>query len=133
MGLRSGSLAPDFTLTGTEGDSVTLSDFSDGKVLIMFSDVKCMFCQSAYPSVSEFAYSHSDVAPLVISRGTADDNRSIQERLGDAVHVMGWYDAVAMAYNVPGTPYFFALDAQGKVIAHGFASGVEEIEALFAD
>jgi len=133
VGLDPGTPAPAFLLPNTNGEHVSLDQFYGSKTLIMFAASKCMFCRSVYPHVGTFAKEHDDILVIVIVRGTAAELQGIADEFGSDAYILAWYDAVAISYKIPGTPYFFALDEQGKVIAHGCAKDSEDMERLYVN
>ena len=130
MGLPAGSVAPDFSLPDVDGREVSLRGFSGQDVVIVFSSVTCLACQSMYPSLREFGRRHGQTTLVMISRATEDENRRLAQEEGFSFPILVGDDRVAHAYQVPGTPFFYVIDREGVITNAGFAGSLEELEQL---
>lgn len=130
MGLTMGTPATDFDLVATDGQTASLSDWAGQPVLLMFSSTDCPACKQMYPYLKAFSESHPEVQTVVVSRGTAEENRQLVEENGFEFPVLGWEDAVAEQYQVPGTPFAYIIDGTGTVAHKGLASSAEELDRL---
>ena len=130
MGLEVGTEAPDFSLTTPEGAVVSLHDFLGQKVLLVFASPHCPACVATYPHLKAFSAGRGDVRVVMVSRGTAEENRALVEEQGFAFPVLTWEDGVAQAYEVPGTPFCYVVDDAGVIAGKGFANTREQLEAL---
>jgi methylamine dehydrogenase accessory protein MauD len=133
MGLEIGTQAPDFTLPDTAGQMVSLDDFAGQRVLLAFSSTHCRACTEMYPHLRAFSESREDVQIVLISQGSAEENRQLVEEQGFAFPVLpvsGWNDPVMEDYQVPGTPFFYVIDGEGVVINRGFANTLEQLKEL---
>ena len=130
LGLPAGTPAPDFTLRDLSGKPVSLSDFAGKPLLLAFSSTSCSACQQTYPQLQAFSNQQRDLQIVMISRGTLDENQDMVAKQEFAFVVLGWEDAVAKAYQVPGTPFFVAVDGQGVIRANGFANTQAELDRL---
>lgn len=133
VGLPSGTAAPDFTSPDLTGKSVSPKDFAGKPVLLAFSSTTCPACQKTYPHLKAFSEARRDIQVMMISRGTADENRQLAAAQGFSFPVLAWDDAVAQRYHAPGTPFFVVLDEQGVITASGFANTQVELDRLVAD
>jgi len=129
-GLAVGSKAPPFNLVDTEGQTVSLQDFSGQRVLLVFSSTTCPACQRIYPFLKRFHEMHPDITVLVISRGSEEENRLLVQDEGLTFPVLAWQDEVARAYRVPGVPFFYLIDGRGMIASQGVASSPEQLEEL---
>lgn len=129
-GLEAGTPAPAVSLQTPAGDPVSLDDFQGSPVLVMFSSVSCPACQEMVPELSRFEARNPDLPLLVISRGTPDENRALVADNGLGATVAQWEDEVARRYRVPGTPFFYFVDAGGVIRRSGFAISAAELEDL---
>jgi methylamine dehydrogenase accessory protein MauD len=125
-----GTQAPDFTLPDTEGRLVGLAGLAGQRVLLAFSSTQCPGCTEMYPHLKAFSEGHQDIRVTMVSRGTVEENHRLVEEQGFAFPVLTWEDAVAGEYQVPGTPFFYAIDEEGVIVNAGFANTLEQIEAL---
>lgn len=128
-GLTAGTQAPSFHLADTEGRLVSLPDFAGQRVLLAFSATACRACEQMYPVLKRFREQHPDTALLMISRGSPEENRRLIEE-GLTFPILAWQDDVAGAYQVPGTPFFYAIDGRGVIAAQGFANSLEQLEEM---
>lgn len=126
-GLEVKAPAPEFALEAETGQTVTLRDLGDGLVLLMFSQTTCPHCQSMYPTIKQFRELHPDIATIIISLGSKDENKQLAQQL--AVPVLNCTDEVMSSYRVRGTPFFYVIDA-GIVTTRGSASSLADLEAL---
>jgi len=131
-GLLPGAVAPDFSLPDQNGKPVALTEFAGQEVLLVFSSTTCPACQQMYSHLKAFSETHRDVRVVMISRGSAEENRQLVEEQGFAFPVLSWDDAVAQAYQVPGTPFFYVIDGKGMIANAGFANTLAQVEALVA-
>jgi methylamine dehydrogenase accessory protein MauD len=132
-GLEIGTKAPDFTLPDTAGQMVSLDGFSGQKVLLAFSSTRCPACVEMYPHLKAFSESREDVRVVMISHGSAEENRQLVEEQGFAFPVLplsGWDDEVMVGYQVPGVPFFYVIDGEGVIVNKGFANTLEQLKQL---
>jgi methylamine dehydrogenase accessory protein MauD len=132
-GLEIGTQAPDFTLPDTAGQMVSLDDFAGQRVLLAFSSTHCRACTEMYPHLKAFSESQPDVQVVMISHGSAEENRQLLEARGFAFPVLPlsvWDDEAMVDYQVPGTPFFYVIDGEGVITNANFANTLEQLEAL---
>lgn len=130
QGLEIGTKAPDFSLPDTTDQMVALGDFAGQKVLLAFSSIQCPHCAEMYPHLKAFSEEVDGIQVVIISRGSAEENRQLVETQGFDFSVLAWDDAVASNYQVPGTPFFYIIDGEGVIANANFAGTLEELEAL---
>ncbi len=133
MGLEIGAKAPDFTLPDTAGAMVSLEDFAGQRVLLAFSSIQCTACKETYPHLRAFSESQEDVQVVMISQGSAEENRQLVQIQNFAFPVLptvGWDDQVMVDYQAPGTPFFYVIDRDGVISNAGFANSLEQLETL---
>jgi len=129
-GLKVGTRAPLFALTDTEGRSVALQGFSGRRVLLAFSSTVCPACQQIYPILKNFQEIHPDIAVLIISRGSREDNATLVRKERLAFPVLNGQDELIREYQVPAFPFFYLLDEQGNIASRGIALSLEQLESL---
>ncbi|PKO23502.1 MAG: hypothetical protein CVU38_03710 [Chloroflexi bacterium HGW-Chloroflexi-1] len=129
-GLLPGMAAPDFSLPDQNGKPVALTEFAGQRVLLVFSSTTCPACQQLYSHLKAFSETHRDVRVVMISRGSAEENRQLVEEQGFTFPVVSWDDAVAQAYQAPGTPFCYVIDSGGVIVNKGFANSLEQLDKL---
>jgi peroxiredoxin len=120
-GLRPGSLLNNFELPLLDGGTMTLFEHRGRKLLLIFFDPACSYCQAMLPDLARLqSIAKLDLPlPLIISTRNAEENRRLfadhdirypvllQERM-----------EVAELYLVSGTPMGYLLDAQFATIGN---------------
>ena len=129
-GLPAGTPAPEFTLPGLDGTTISLSDFRGRPVLLVFSDPDCKPCQEMAPLLEQIHRNSSDFAIVMISRGDQEANRAkISERgLTFPVALQRKWE-VSREYGMFSTPIGYMIDQFG-VLASGAAVGASAILGL---
>jgi thiol-disulfide isomerase/thioredoxin len=132
VGLPLGEPAPSFTLSGLYGETVTLESLTatEQPVLLLFTDPNCGPCNALLPQISNWQREHADELTIaVLTRGSADDNRSKIREHGIASVWLDEQLVVYNAYDANGTPGAVLLDAAGR-IASPVAAGADAIGEL---
>jgi len=133
IGLERGMEAPVFTLPDTARQMVALRDFAGQKVLLAFFSTHCSACKAMYPHLKAFSENQEDVQVVMISQGSAEENRQLVQEQGFTFPVLpisGWDDPVIEEYQVPGTPFFYVIDGEGVIRNAGFAGTLEQLKIL---
>ncbi|MGD9891293.1 MAG: redoxin domain-containing protein [Dehalococcoidia bacterium] len=119
-GLSVGTPAPAIRLPDLDGTLVDLSSYKGEPTLVLFWDPGCGFCQQLLPTLRQWEENPPAGAPrlLVVTRGTADDNRAQGLR---ATMVIDPVFSVGPAFGVNGTPSAVLVDADGRIAS---AAGV---------
>ncbi len=133
-GLPIGTPAPNFSLSGLHGETLTLGALlAAGKqVMLIFSDPNCGPCNSLLPDIGRWQSEHSGKLTIaLISRGASEANRAKSAEHG-LTHVLLQQDnEIADAYQVLGTPSAVIV-AAGGTISSPLAAGADSIRALLA-
>lgn len=129
-GLEIGTVAPIFSLKSTKGQIISNQDYFGKNLLIIFYSPKCPQCTKMLPIIKEFSKSQRNTQILMISNGDNDANFELAETEGLIFPILSWDDSIASQYKVPGTPFFYILDLDGKVTAFGFINSLEELITL---
>ncbi len=130
--LAVGSQAPEFSLIDTRGRSVSLKDYAGQRLLIAFVHPSCPICKDMFPELKRFESEHPDQAIVMLSGGSEEENRELDQTHGFGFPILNADERVFEAYEVPGVPWFFVLDDRGVVVAEGTASTMDRIESLLA-
>jgi peroxiredoxin len=131
-GLPVGSMAPEFSLTGLHGETLTLDALrSPGKpVMMLFTDPGCGPCNALLPEAGRWQEEHAHKLTLsLISRGKVEENKTKAQEQG-LWHVLLQKDwEVSEAYEVRGTPSAVLVSADGKVATPvtGGAEGIRDL------
>lgn len=126
--LAAGVPAPDFRLSTADGQTYTLQDSAGRQLLLVFSSVTCPPCQQMYPALAQLHARHPDVTVLLISRGSVEENRRLAADQGFTFPVVQWQDQTVRDYHVPGTPFFYLIDARGVIVGSSFV--ISDVERL---
>jgi thiol-disulfide isomerase/thioredoxin len=133
-GLPVGSAAPEFSLSGLHGETLTLEALrsSDKPVMALFTDPGCGPCNAMLPEVGRWQEEHAQKLTLsLISRGEVEENKTkAQEHgLSNVLVQKDW--EVSESYEVSGTPSAVLISPDGK-IASLVAGGAEGIRGLLS-
>src|ERR671921_2771230 len=133
-GLPVGSEAPQFSLSGLYGETLTLDALrSSGKPLMMlFTDPGCGPCNALLPDIGRWQEEHANKLTLsLVSRGEVEENKTkAQEHaLENVVLQKDW--EVSESYEVRGTPSAVLISPEGK-ISSPMAGGAEGIRSLLS-
>lgn len=121
-GLSQGAVAPDFTLTDQNGDTVQLSDYRGKKVILNFWATWCPPCRAEMPHMQQFHENNAggDVEILAVNL-TAQDNgdeaiRSFIEEFGLTFSIpMDETGSTAQTYQIRTVPTTFILNTKGEI------------------
>jgi peroxiredoxin/uncharacterized membrane protein YphA (DoxX/SURF4 family) len=133
-GLPVGTEAPQFSLSGIYGETLTLDALrsSGKKVMLLFTDPGCGPCNALLPEVGRWQEEHANRLTLsLVSRGQVEENKAkAQEHaLENVVLQKDW--EVSESYEVRGTPSAVLISPEGK-ISSPVAGGAEGIRGLLS-
>ena len=119
-----GQIAPNFTITTPEGESISLYDIKGKVKLIDFWASWCGPCRGENPHVVEI-YKEYHPKGLEIFGVSLDNNKEawVKAIADDGVvwkhgsDLKGWQSAPAQLYSVTGIPHTVLLDENNKIIA----------------
>jgi peroxiredoxin/uncharacterized membrane protein YphA (DoxX/SURF4 family) len=133
-GLPVGSEAPQFSLSGLYGETLTLDALrsSDKPVMMLFTDPGCGPCNALLPEVGRWQEEHANRLTLsLVSRGEAEENKTkAQEHALKNVLLQNDWE-VSESYEVRGTPSAVLIATDGS-IASPVAGGAEGIRGLLS-
>lgn len=112
--------APDFTLTDSDGQAVTLSEYRGQVVLLNFWATWCPPCKIEIPWFTEFERQYKDqgfsVLGVSLDEGGWEDVRNYIERAELNYRVVMGTEEVAMLYGgVEALPQTFLIDREGRI------------------
>jgi len=117
-GLRPGSLAPDFALTGLDGEQHRLSEYRGKAVILNFWASWCLPCREEMPLFEQF-YSRQKDELTILGVDLGEDRATVQafiDELGITFPILLDQDqAVTQTYRVYGIPTSFFLDKNGVI------------------
>ena len=131
-GLKVGTPAPPFRLPRVDGGELTLEEFRERPVLLVFSDPECGPCDRLAPRLEEFHRENPELALVMISRGEPKANRAKIKEHGLTFPVVlqkQW--EISLVYGMFATPLAYLIDERG-VIVNDVAVGAEPILALLS-
>jgi len=128
--LEIGASAPDFSLPATDGNTYSLSDFSDAENLVVFFTCNhCPFVVGSDENTRKTAERFADKVKFV-----GINSNSVQTKPGDSFpkmvermeeHQFPWTylhdesQEVALAYGALRTPHFYVFDKDRKLVYTG--------------
>ena len=119
LGRPPGSVLNDFALPVLGGGTMTLSQWRGRKVALIFLNPACIHCEKLLPGLAATLAERtdSDPAPLIISSGSADDNRRFFAQYSFSCPILLQEDSeVALLYQAPGTPMAYLVDEHGATV-----------------
>ena len=114
-----GRLAPDFTLSTLDGDSITLSDLRGKTVFINFWATWCPPCRVEMPAIEALYQEYRDKDVVVIGVDLREDEDRVRKFVQQGGYT--WTFAidttgeVARKYGVVAIPVSFFLDEEGII------------------
>lgn len=133
-GLPVGAQAPSFALAGLYGETITLDALRavDRPIVLLFSDPGCGPCNALMPDVGRWQRDYlGKITLALISRGTAEANRTKSSEHGISGVLLQKDREVALVYQAQGTPAAVLIRADGTV-GSPLALGADAIRALVA-
>lgn len=130
-----GTVAPDFALPDTEGNTVSLASFGDSKaLLVMFICNHCPYVKHVAGELAKLGkdYQSKGVGIVAISSNDVTTHPDDGPRkMAEEVRMRGYtfpycYDEtqeVAKSYSAACTPDFFVFDADKKLVYRGQLDG----------
>lgn len=121
LGRPPGSVLNDFALPVLGGGTMTLSQWRGRKVALIFLSTGCTHCEKLLPDLAAAlaGRSDSDPATVMISSGSADENRRFFGQHSFSCPILLQEDSeVAALYQAPATPMAYLVDEQGATIGY---------------
>jgi methylamine dehydrogenase accessory protein MauD len=132
-GLKPGTKAPAFSLSGSDTSEVALQDFLGRRLLLVFVQHGCKPCRNIVPELNR-VQQQARLQVLAITNGDPEKARRWTEEVGANFPVLtqeSW--SVSRRYEVFATPFAFLIDEQGVVRAKGLVSRPAYIQYLLSD
>jgi len=116
--LDNGTVAPQWTLTSTDGKTLSLNDMQGKVVLLEFTFNGCPACMMALPSLEKLhkKYDGSDVA--IVSVNFLDSKGDVADfikrnKVNSPIYING--KTVSKSYHVSAGPTFYLIDKKGRI------------------
>lgn len=130
MSLELGEKAPGFSLPDTNGQIVSISDFMDTSLLIMFICNHCPYVKHVAPELARIGRDYADKPIQIIAVQSNDVSAypdDAPEKMVEEVTNRGYVfpyvhdetQQVAKAYSAACTPDFFLFDATHSLVYRG--------------
>ncbi len=136
--LEAGTIAPDWTLYSTSGKKLSLSELKGKVVLLDFSFIGCGNCMAALKPMNMLHEKYKDKRNVVIASIFFRNKTEVVEKFVKDYNIKYpvYVDAnslVTKLYHVPGGPYFYFIDKEGKIkkVIEGYYAGVFEEKTIF--
>lgn len=136
VGTSVGNVAPDFTLSSTTGETVSLSDYRGQRVMVNFWGTWCPPCRAEMPDMEKF-YQENDVEILAVNLTPTESNVSdvtdFIDEFGLSFQVLLDEElAVSSQYGIQPVPTSFMVDSNGIVqyVALGAVNYEQMVQAL---
>ncbi len=120
--LSIGKVAPDFTTTDIEGNSITLSDIDADKTVLIFWASWCPHCDNILPVIDQYAANNPGIKVIAVS--VDDSEKQLKDKIKETGYnwtfigeLMGWEGPVINEYGVAATPTIFILNKDKKIVA----------------
>lgn len=129
---QAGFLAPDFTLTTLDGDTITLSDFRGQPVLVNLWASWCLPCRAEMPAMQKVYDAYADDGFIVLAvNATAQDSRAAAQafvaEFGFTYPILLDADGrVADLYQLRAFPSSYFIDANGVIQDVVFGGPMDE-------
>ena len=139
-----GDKAPDFTLPGLDGKSISLSSFAGKPLVINTWSISCIRCKEEMPFFQDVLITSGQNKVAFISVNTMDNTADVKKFLSDNKYT---FNVVSDMYrktvnstfcfpkNGPGSgdPYTIFIDSNGivkNIVIGGFSNKEELIKAI---
>ena len=141
--LIAGKIAPDFTLTTTDGQTVNLQELLQlGPVVLAFFKITCPVCQYAFPFYERMAQAHKESGAIFlgVSQNGLKEAKAFASDYGVTFPIAIDNDAnhykVSNEYGLTNVPtlFYIARDGEIEVSSVGWSKAdVDEVNRKLAD
>ena len=131
--LTVGSIAPTFTASTADGETLLLAELRGRVVLLDFWAGWCSPCERELPVVQALHHAWPETEFVVLGinldRSEAAMERAVEEHNLTYTQVFDGDDAISDLYRISGIPMTYVLDRGGMIVARGLR-GQELVEAV---
>ena len=130
-----GAMAPDFSLTGLDGKSYTLSSLTEqGPVVLVFFKISCPVCQFTLPFLERLyqRYGGEGVSFLAVGQDDAKSTSQFLTRYGIGFSTLLDEDhyPVSNAYGLTNVPTLFVIESGNNVRLVGMGFDKKDLEKI---
>lgn len=122
--LQKGEELPGFELQNINNQTISLLDFKNKSLTIVFVSPNCRPCKEYIPKLQELDSSISNRPLLIISLGDTEATKELIGELEFVNPVLSVPDDEAENFNrsfkVPGTPSYYFVDKRHRIKSGGF-------------
>lgn len=118
-------MAPEFTLTSSTGEAISLSDYRGKIVFLNFWTTWCKYCLEEMPDFQKAYEKYGDDLEILLVNVTTNENI-------DREGVIDWYEQfdytmpmvldeegdVTSQFTIPGYPTTYFIDRDGSIISY---------------
>ncbi|HYF75546.1 MAG TPA: thiol-disulfide oxidoreductase ResA [Symbiobacteriaceae bacterium] len=119
-GIANGTMAPDFELKTTDGQTVKLSDYKGKPVMLNFFATWCPPCRAEMPALQEVYKEYEAQGFVILAVNLNESNLAIdafRDKLGLTFPiVVDKTDAVSRTYGIVPLPTSYFVGKDGKVV-----------------
>lgn len=132
--VSAGKKAPDFELTSSEGNKISLSRIDSEYTLVVFWASWCPHCENLLEKLRKFKQKHKDRVQIIaisVDENAQDYEKALAEHnypWTNCAELNGWEGKTVEAYNVYATPMLFLLDRQKQIV--GKPLSIEKLQTL---
>jgi methylamine dehydrogenase accessory protein MauD len=131
-GLKKGTRAPDFRLPSVQGTEVSLLDYADSKLFLVFMQSGCGPCKNIVPELNRIQ-ALGGIQVLVIHKGDLEASRKWTSDLQARFPVLAQEDwTVSKRYQVFATPFAFVIDTTGVIVSKGIINNKEHVSFVLS-
>ncbi len=121
-------VAPKITGTTLTGKPFALSDYAGTPIVLNFWASWCGPCRREIPAFAAFAKAHPEVQVIGINyQDTIDDAKAFARQTGATWPSVIDDGAIGKAYQVPGLPATYLIDAQGQIVGRILGETTEAV------
>ena len=130
--IEPGTPAAEFALKDEHNNEVALSDFKGKKVLMVFSQKGCGYCDKFYPVLNEFMKQPRPDLEVVMLQlnSTPEANKAFKAEKNLNMPILAASNKELMDYFVKGTPTSILIDEEGIVAGSKTVSTLDELVAF---
>ena len=122
-GVSMGDYAPDFTLSDTDGNTISLSNYEGQTVMVVFWATWCPYCVQEIPAINAVyeKYKEQGLVVLGVNAGEQSDKVSKYQNSHNISYpiLLDTKGTIQNRYRVSGIPAHFVINANGKIIYVG--------------
>ncbi len=116
-GLKAGVIAPVFTLSRSDGGTLSLEEYRQRRVLLVFSDPECGPCDELAPHLERIHRASSNLDVIMVSRDAERTRAKIAEHGLTFPVVLQRHWEISRDYGMFAMPIGYLIDEEGIIAA----------------